>query len=56
MEHKEIGMKEYKDLKIKYRMLNRTKYQSLLSIKPEGKIIIEQMERTEKTYQQEEDE
>jgi len=49
-------MKECQNLRIKFRMVNRTKFQTLLSIRPEGKIIVEQLEKQEKRLNTEEDE
>jgi hypothetical protein len=48
-------VKEWQNFRIKYRMITRTKYQPLLSIRPEGRIIVEQLEKQEKKYQQDEE-
>jgi len=48
-------VKELQNLRIKFRMITRTKYQPLLSIRSEGKIIVEQLEKQEKRYQQDEE-
>eukprot|EP00826_Nyctotherus_ovalis_P021544 TRINITY_DN1697_c0_g1_i10.p1 TRINITY_DN1697_c0_g1~~TRINITY_DN1697_c0_g1_i10.p1 ORF type:complete len:485 (+),score=195.62 TRINITY_DN1697_c0_g1_i10:828-2282(+) len=47
--------KEWQNLRIKFRMANRTKYQPLLSIRPEGKVIVEQLEKQEKRHEQEQE-
>eukprot|EP01022_Parablepharisma_sp_SALTPOND_P032990 TRINITY_DN87_c0_g1_i1.p1 TRINITY_DN87_c0_g1~~TRINITY_DN87_c0_g1_i1.p1 ORF type:complete len:520 (+),score=108.43 TRINITY_DN87_c0_g1_i1:458-2017(+) len=53
---KSTWMKECQNLRIKFRMLNRTKYQPLLSLRPEGKNMVEQLEKLEKRHQMDQDE
>jgi hypothetical protein len=48
--------KEVQNLRIKYRMLNRTKYQPLLALRPEGKMLVEQLEKQEGRFEQEQQE
>lgn len=53
---KNAWAKEHQGLKIKCRMLNRTKYQSILSIRPDGKRIVGQLEKLENLYVKDQEE
>ncbi len=53
---KSAWTKELQNFRIKCRMLDRTKYHPLLALRPEGKSMVEQLEKIERRYAVEHDE